>query len=460
MLNIFKITKNILLALNFKIDHAVTFAVLSRGFQALIGLLNLYFIAHYFSLETQGYYYTFMSLLALQSFAELGFYIVIVSLASHEWGDLKINARGEIIGKPSAKSRLSHLTFFVMRWYSIVSFLFLSFAATAGYFFLAQKGTSSIIWVLPWISVVVVSSFQLWALPLLSILEGCNQVVELNIFRFWQVILEGITAAILFTMNLGLWVIVGVVAIRSISTYYFLFYKNRHFFWSLLRSTIVDRISWRKEIWPMQWRLSIQGVMNYFANSLFVPIMFQYHGPLVAGQMGMTLQIITAVNSLAIVWVQTKVPIFGMLVSQRKFIGFKNLWIRYSRISFIQSGATSIFLLCILIFMNKFQFTLASRFLDPITFGIFLLSYLLLQLSQYQSFYLRAFAKEPFLLLGTIGALVIGIAVQFFGKLYGPAGAGLSLLCVTVGFIVPYGSYIWIKKSNQWQMMHNNIRDY
>lgn len=67
------------------LSRAVIFSVLLKSWQAGAGLLGLFLISIYFPPEVQGYYYTFASLVALQSFVELGLYLVIVNSASHEW---------------------------------------------------------------------------------------------------------------------------------------------------------------------------------------------------------------------------------------------------------------------------------------------------------------------------------------------------------------------------------------
>jgi hypothetical protein len=66
------------------------------------------------------------------------------------------------------------------------------------------------------------------------------------------------------------------------------------------KSPIAVCMDWKSEMLPKQWRLGLQGDMNYFVFGLFTSVMFNYHGPVVAGQMGMSLQLVVAAQSIAL----------------------------------------------------------------------------------------------------------------------------------------------------------------
>ena len=92
-----------------EVDQAVIFVLLNRGWQILTMPATLFLIAKHFSPEVQGFYYTFVSVLALQSFLELGFVIVIINVSSHEWAHLRLDEAGNIVGRQEALSRLASL---------------------------------------------------------------------------------------------------------------------------------------------------------------------------------------------------------------------------------------------------------------------------------------------------------------------------------------------------------------
>ena len=93
----------------FGVDRAIAYALLSKLWLLFAGPITLYLISLYLTPEMQGFYYTFLSLVALQVFIELGFYVVITQFASHEWAHLSFDDSGSIIGDPAALSRLVSL---------------------------------------------------------------------------------------------------------------------------------------------------------------------------------------------------------------------------------------------------------------------------------------------------------------------------------------------------------------
>ena len=66
------------------LDAAVAFSVSARLWQVIAATGTVILMTQFFSRELQGYYYTIVSLLAIQGFLDLGLSGIIVLLASHE----------------------------------------------------------------------------------------------------------------------------------------------------------------------------------------------------------------------------------------------------------------------------------------------------------------------------------------------------------------------------------------
>ena len=115
-----------------KQGNATLYAMLNPVWNLISGPVSLILIIYCLTRETQGYFYTFHSLVALKSFFELGLYLVIINTASHEWAKLELNVNGGISGDEHSKSRLISLGRFIFRWYSVVSFLFIVVVGFAG----------------------------------------------------------------------------------------------------------------------------------------------------------------------------------------------------------------------------------------------------------------------------------------------------------------------------------------
>ena len=132
-----------------EIDSAVFFSLLSKLWSIVAGPITVILIAYKFTPELQGYYFTFINLIALQVFIELGLGVVIIQFASHEWSKLSLNKAGYIVGESEALSRLISLAKITIKWYLIGSLIAIFGLGIVGYIFFSQSQTSNLNWMLP-----------------------------------------------------------------------------------------------------------------------------------------------------------------------------------------------------------------------------------------------------------------------------------------------------------------------
>lgn len=432
-----------------EIDRSVIYLLLTRTWQILSYPITVVLIAKGLTPELQGFYYTFASLLALQVFVELGFVLVITNVTSHEWAHLGLNSAGRIVGAPDALSRLVSLGRLIFKWYAAASLLFVVGVGSVGWIFFSQNHYAGIAWQLPWLTLVFLSGLLLWALPFNALLEGCNQVETVNKFRLSQVLLESIVLWGILLLNGGLWITVAVVGIKLLRDLYLLFVQYRHFFKPFFVPPSGPKMDWRNEIWPMQWRLALAGMVTYFTYSLFNPVMFHYHGAIVAGQMGMTIQVASGLQLFGMAWVSTKVPRYGILIAQKDYAMLDHIWKRNSLISLIVVGAGVLVIWILIYCLNVLQIPLAERLLDPLSTALLLSAAVFLQSGQCLVAYLRAHKEEPILAPNIVMALVAGLLVWQLGSRFGPVGAAAGYLGQMVVNII-WIAVIWWKCRDEW----------
>lgn len=417
------------------IDRAVAFALTSRLWQLVAAPVTLLVIASRFSPDIQGYYYTFLSLLALQSFAELGLSIVIVNVASHEWSRLSLDPEGRLCGEPVAMSRLVGFGRKVFAWYGVAGAMFVAVVGPIGFWFFARESAgqaATLAWQAPWSVLVMLTGAQLGCLAFTALLEGCNQVATVQKFRVIQTMASTTAFWVAGLAGAGLWAAVAIAAVRLVTDLYLIAVRYRGFF-AAFRSTIPGpRLSWRDEVWPMQWRLGLSGVVNYFAFSLFTPVMFAYHGATVAGQMGMTMQIVGGVQALAMVFLTTRVPTFGVLIARASYEQLERLWWRTSVTSVVVMAVGGLAILTFVVAGNVFRVPLATRVLGPSQTLVLLATALLLQVSQCQTAYIRAHRRELIVAMSVTTSLATGLLVWTLGRPFGPTGALVGYLAATV----------------------------
>ena len=439
-----------------EVDRAVFFALSTRAMQMITGPITLLLIASYFSPQVQGYHYTFVSLIALQSFVELGLYLVIINVASHEWAHLSLDKFGHIVGNPDAFSRLINLGRFIFRWYSIASLILMFGLFIVGYIFFSTANQDAINWQAPWIALVIITGLLLITMPFTALLEGCNQVSTVNKFRTYQVGYGSVAIWLVILLGGGLWTTVALSAVNLFCNLYLQLIRYKRFFRPFFTAPVGPKINWRLEIWPMQWRLGLSGVVSYFAYSLFTPVMFHYHGSIVAGQMGMTWQVIGALGGLGLAWVYTKAPQYGIFIAQKDYNSLDRLWFRCSIVSLIvvSVGAGALWLL--IYWLNILQIPLAKRLLSPLPTGLFLIAAIFMQIAQCQTAYLRAHKQEPIVIISVTGSLLIGLGVWTLGSKYGSTGAAASYMTVII-FSLIWETYIWSKCRAIWHKPNPHV---
>lgn len=425
-----------------KQGNATLYAVLNPAWNLISGPISLILIIYCLTKETQGYFYTFHSLVALKSFFELGLYLVIVNTASHEWAKLDLNVDGEITGDENSKSRLISLGRFIFRWYSAVSMLFIVVVGFAGIYIMAGKSTGMAVWGPPWIAFVMVYGLILWALPFNSLLEGCNQVLAVNKFRFYQAILGTVAMWAALLAGAGLWSIVcyaGVILMRDL---YLLLIEYKNFFKPFFHSVTGASISWKEELLPMQWRLAVSGLVNYFAYWLYTPVMFYFYGPVIAGKMGITWHIVNTLQLLGMAWINIKVPTYGMLIAGKNYQELDRFWLKSSILSVIVVVLSTTAFFGFIYIINRFEISWSERLLGILPTAFLLVGCIFMQISQCMSAYFRAHKQEPILVMSVTTSVLIGIMVIVLGKYWGPTGASAAYMLMMIVAVI-WEALIW-----------------
>ena len=437
-----------------EVDKAVFFGLLSKMWSFGAGPITAILIAFKFTPQLQGYYYTFGTLLSLQVFVELGLGTVIIQFASHEWSKLSLTNKGEINGNSDALIRLGNLFMIGIKWYligALILFLGLSFG---GIYFFTTSQNDSVKWVLPWLSLCLFTGLSISIVPIWSILEGCNQVSKLYTYRFFQGLITSISMWVALFFGAELW----TTSVSGIMTLIFggIFIRQKYwnFFKSLIRNSIDgEQLTWRKDVLPMQWRIAVSWISGFLAFGIFTPVLFKYQGSVIAGQMGMTWTVIGVISALSAAWISPKVPRFGILIAQKKYIELDSFFWKVTKISITVSVIAGVIIGVIVYLLNYFNNPLtqrfASRMLLPLPLSIFILAQIISTLSTPFSAYLRAHKKEPLMVISLIYGVLIGLSTFILGRYS-------SVLAVAIGYlvcnilIIPFIFLIWHRYSIIW----------
>jgi O-antigen/teichoic acid export membrane protein len=423
------------------------------GFATLIwsmgaGLLTVLAIAIFFTSETQGYYYTFLSLAAIQTFFELGLNQVIIQFAAHEWAQLRLE-NGRISGNADALSRLASLGRLSGRYFTIGSILFLIGLLVVGVVTFSSH-SGKVAWRGPWTVLCFALAMDLFLLPFWSLLEGCNQLRSLYFIRLARAVANSVAFWIAIVLGAGLWSIAisvwaGIAIIVVLAAA-----RHSIFFSSLFEAPVAATLNWWRDVWPMQWRIALTWCAGYFFFALFIPVLFRYRGAIEAGQLGMTLSMAGALSSIGTILVKAKVPTFGILIADRKWQALDELAFRVGLSSVLIIVAGSAVLLSVVIIANLMHSSLATRVLPPLPFAIFLAATMAGSLTTPMSYYLRAHKQEPLVGVGVAASIIVGINTIVLGRYWGALGMGIGYAATTIVFSLPAITFLFLRCRSAW----------
>jgi len=402
------------------------------------------------TLEGQGYFYTFNSLLAFQILFDMGSAQVLLQFASHEWSLLDLDKTGKITGSPEALAKLRSLLAFAIRWASGIAALAGIVLGFAGAAMFSHSGNSGMRWLGPWVALCAITALNMLMTPIWALLEGCNRITQVYAYRFFaNVAQNGCICCALFA-GAGLWAIpLGAAAMFSVSITA-LVRRHGGFLVQIRGAGHQAGISWRHDLLPVQWRFALSWWSGYFLSYFFTPILFHYYGPVVAGQMGMTWSVVATIGALSTAWISTKAARFGMLIARREFQALNRMAVRSGMACVGVAALGAVGLESVVLALRSFGSPLAKRLLPPLPMGLFLAGQVVMQASAVQAVYLRAHKREPFAALTAMAALLVVGSTCYFGKAYGAVGAAASYCGVTLLFILPVGTAILTRCRRLW----------
>jgi hypothetical protein len=415
--------------------RAVILTVASRGWNTASGLITLFLLTKTLSPSQQGFYYLILSVGAMQAFAELGLGVAVINLVSHEMGSLHWNSGKKLDGNPLALARLRSVVQFSNRWFSRAALVLAATLCSAAwlYFSTLTKGPNFYQVLTPLILYIATICTSLIMESWLALLLGSGRGDFVGYCRLLQAVLSSLLLWVTLLGGLGLFAlgisagIPVVVNILVISRQFGPTYR-----WLRKPDAIHSGerpLSWKKEIWPFQWRLGVSFASGFFLSQIITPIALRRHGPVVAGQIGVSMQIVTSINVLAFGWVSTKSASFGSLLARNER--------KQLRASFWAAALGST-LLAVVGFSAAFGLV-SLRSLSGISGRILPLRYfgwlcglgMINHLIYVASSFLRSLRTDPMWLVSLVQGLVTTVAAMLL-----PSGKfSSSLLALSLGVV-------------------------
>lgn len=416
------------LALRAGLDFHIVLTLASRLWTVLAGAVMIFGLPRWLSGAEQGFYFTFYSLIGLQVFFEMGLNYVVIQFVGHETAHLGFDENGRLAGPKAHLDRLASLVGLLHRWYLRMSLAYGVVVALAGVLFFSRNHElASSAWLGPWLLLVSFSACNLYVSPFLSVAEGTGFVGQVARVRLLASMLGNLAMWLLLANGAGLWAVPCTQLCAVIGAHAWLRLRARYI--GRLLGTegapAAAAISWRKEIFPFQWRIALSWISGYFIFQLFNPILFSRQGALEAGKAGLALTIFSTLLTVSMSWVNAKAPVIaGMLARHEREPArrlFRSMMLRSA--AFNVAGCLAV--LAGVWLLQALGLGLAGRLPSLFALACIALATLANHLVSAMAVFMRAHKEDPLMHSS------VGMAALSIGGIYLAAGHGLDVVMAT-----------------------------
>ena len=175
---------------------------------------------------------------------------------------------------------------------------------------------------------------------------------------------------------------------------------------------------------------------------------------MIAGQMGMTLQALNAIQTFSFSWLNTKVPLYSKLIALQDYVQLDYIFNKTLKQMVSVCFALLSFFFLVIWFLHITELSingnvLAHRFLGYIPMLLMMIPVFLMQFTNSWATYLRCHKKEPFLLNSICSGIFMGSGTFVFGNMFGLYGVTISYCFLSILFF-PWGYYLYKSNKIKW----------
>ena len=364
-------------------------SLFANGFLILV-------LPHYLDAVSQGYYFSFLGLAALQVAFDFGMSQTIMQMVMHSFA---------ISDDEKVRALIAHSN----RWSKKIAIFFIATLIPGGlYYFSHSANTAPFGWTFIWIALVLSTGVNLFFSSRLTAIEGLGGLSSVAKLRTYQNFIG--VALIFFALyfGAGLFAVIIMPVLSGLFTYVWLkhIYVNESLNGDVCNLTELDI----KEIFGLQWKIGLSWVCGYAVQQSITPIIFKEQGAIVAGQFGLTLALFNAISIVGLSLVTATIP---QLASHVSLFQREKLISLFKKAMFY-SVACTIILVFLLFMILKF-----SNIIPPnrVLSGASLYCLAIVCLANAVIFpiamLLRAHKEEPTLMMGIFtGLLLIGFILS------------------------------------------------
>ena len=429
-------------------EKIVQFTLVNKGWSLFSGLVTVLLISKFVSQQEQGFYFTFLSLVAIQALFELGLTYTVTQFIAHEMVGVTITLEKNMDGPQRSLLRMGMIFRGSLKFFVLASFTFVLVSLASGYYVFSESSGKEyeINWILPYLLLTLFTAVKLLVTWFEGVLEGIGDVSEVALARIKSSI-GGSVSLWYFLWNdeglfgLAIMTLVGVcvsilIYAKKYSTIACSLYQSHE---------CAELFSWKQEVWPLQWRMAISWSCGYLTYQLFNPIIFKNLGPVEAGKYGLSLSIVNIVSSLSAAWIFPKLSIISSLVAKNNQYALREKFKTMLESSFLISSILSGAIIGLLKYMEYINFYVIDR-LPNLNILIFLLfGVVISQPLSTIAIFVRAKKIDPYLwpsILTAIATILLLISLIQDFNLWAAVASNVAPILI-IGYPV---AYIFYKK--------------
>lgn len=433
-------------------DRTLGYALGTRFWQAFSGPITIVFLIEALSLSEQGIYYSIVSIVGIQAYFELGLLNVLVSQSSHVSAKLaSLNENSSSLNeKPSenpewlrAAARMRDLIKASGRWFGWAAAAYALIAIGFGWLTLADSDTS---WRIPFLFTIPAAALAIALAPSLSILEGAGFRDTIYRYRLLQMVIGSVAVWTTLLLGFKLWSLVFAFFTQTLVSAYIVLVVKRDFFstYGKLPST-ESTFGWMREVVPVQWRIALITASFHFATQFFTIIVCKFHSDAEAAPLGMTLSISSAIQMVALSWIQTKYPLVATHHGKGDRETAGALWRRTAIVSTVLLCLGFVALTVLTYCLPLIRDGLGRRFLTPEQVIFLAIGALANHIAAVQGFYVLAMKAKPLLKASLIGSIPTAIAVWVGGFYFSTNGVLIGYALGMALFLTPAHTWAYLK---------------
>ena len=430
---------------------ALAYALLTRLWQAASGPITILLLIRSLDLSEQGVYYGIIGIVGIQAYFELGLLNVLVSQSGHETAALnKLEACSkEESGQESdpawlaTAARMRDLIRDSFRWFSAASILYVIAALVFGWYSLSD---SEVAWRGPLLVLVPIAAISVCLSPGLSILEGAGFRAAIFRFRFLQMVIGSVVMWVSLEIGLKLWALVLSSFVQALMFMYITFVGQAKFFQrfgasKVSRLTLIGFI----RCCLSAVAVALIGASFHFATQFFTVIVLMFHSDADAAPLGMTLSVTTAIQMLALAWVQTQYPVISLHHGSGEREKAGTIWRSTAILSTVLLvtgfSVLTVAVSCLPWLGKNYE----ARFIEPWQVAVLGLGCLASHIATVQGYYVLARRANPLLAASLIGSIATSAAVWMGGYYYSTDGVVIGYAAAMCLVLAPVHTYAYAR---------------